>query len=279
MNNKLDISKLLEKMGEAVMCALAYKVYPVEKIEEFIKIIDIMTDNPSYLLDCEIYFRTAEAHDVLLYISSVLYNLKTQSELKINPKELTWLCSVWKNFLKRSISYQKIFPMVDYFRGKFKEYYNNAGSFVNQINNVNLIKEELIDNATPENAPLTKLENAHHTLTEILSWMKPTYFFLLDYYYQGTMKENLDIDEAFKHENMGLGNFGQSNYTYFDLTFLACQTLGVLEAAYLILKKKKTSKRIVTIDGKQKFLTSSEIYNIYLNKFTEMKKEINKLKQ
>jgi hypothetical protein len=45
-----------------------------------------------------------------------------------------------------------------------------------------------------------------------------------------------------------------------------------------MLKKKKTQKQLINIDGKQKFLTINEIYNIYLNKFNDMKKELMKLK-
>ena len=55
------------------------------------------------------------------------------------------------------------------------------------------------------------------------------------------------------------------------------QALGILEAAYLILKKKKSQRRLIGVDGKQKFLTTPEIYNMYLEKFNTMKKELTNL--
>jgi len=64
------------------------------------------------------------------------------------------------------------------------------------------------------------------------------------------------------------------NYTYRDIAILACKALGILEAAYLILKKKKSRRRLINVDGKQKFLTTPEIYNMYLEKFNAMKKEL-----
>ena len=250
MNQKPDITSMLQNIGKALMAALSYRAYPVESVKQSIEDIETIQSNMSYLLDCEIYFRSTSSKDPLYYISNILYNLKTRNELNITPDELKWLGSVWKNFLVRSISYQNLFSTIDHYRVKFKSYYNYSGIFINQIDNVNLVKEEFIDTATPENAPLTKLENAHHSFSEVLSWMKPTYYFLLDYYYERVNRDSIDISEALQHESEGLANFGENKYTYYDITFLTCQSLGVLEAAYLILKKKKTSKRIINIDGK-----------------------------
>ncbi|HOO73551.1 MAG TPA: hypothetical protein PK926_17460 [Spirochaetota bacterium] len=278
MKTKININDVLEELGKALIKALSYSTYPEERTAGLIRSIDQIVASPTYLLDCEIYFRTADSNDMLLYISNILYNLKMQSDFQMTPDELKWLGSVWKNFLNRNITYQGIFKKVDEYKIKFKSYYQISGTFINQLENVNLIKEEFIDNATPENTPLINLENFYQQISEILSWMKPTYYFMLDYYYEGG-KDGFQPASEEKAKLKGLASFGTFNYTYYDLTILACQSLGVLEAAYLIMKKKKTSKRIITIDGKQKFLSTSEIYTIYLNKFGDMKKELARLKQ
>jgi hypothetical protein len=278
METKIDINTVLEELGKALIKALTYRVYPEERITALISTIDLIATSPTHLLDCEIYFRTADSDNMLFYISNILYNLKTQSDLQMTPDELKWLGSVWKNFLSRNMTYQGIFKKVDEYKIKFKSYYQISGTIITQLDNVSMIREEFIENATPENPALMNLENHFHSLSEILSWMKPTYFFMLDYYYEAG-KKALKQGAENKNTAKGLAAFGSFNYTYYELVIAACQCLGVLEAAYLIMKKKKTSKRIVTIDGKQKFLSTSEIYTIYLNKFGEMKKELSRLKQ
>ncbi len=278
IDEKININATLEEIGKALIKALTYTVYPTERLTYLLSAIDQITASPTYLIDCEIYFRTADQRDLLYYISNILYNLKTQSELQMTPEEMKWLGSVWKNFLERNITYQGIFKPLDESRIKFRSYYQISGTFINQLENVNLIKEEFIDSATPENTPLTNIETLFQSVSEILSWMKPTYFFMLDYYFEGG-KEPSPVSSDAKSAARSLASFGAPKYTYYDMTIAACQCLGVLEAAYLIMKKKKSSKRIVNIEGKQKFLSTSEIYTYYLNRFGEMKKELAKLKQ
>jgi hypothetical protein len=84
----------------------------------------------------------------------------------------------------------------------------------------------------------------------------------------------MDSPDSVALQAGGLAKFGFGNCTYRDIAVLACKALGILEAAYLVLKKKKSSRRLINVEGKQKFLTTPEIYRTYLEKFTEMKKEI-----
>ena len=122
-----------------------------------------------------------------------------------------------------------------------------------------------------------RLERFYQGAAEVQNAMKPSYFFLLDYHYEKKMTTGADSSEAVALEAGGIAKFGQVNYTYADITMLTCQALGILEAAYLILKKKKSQRRLISVDGKQKFLTTPEIYNMYLDKFNTMKKELTNL--
>jgi hypothetical protein len=108
--------------------------------------------------------------------------------------------------------------------------------------------------------------------------MKPTYFVLLDYYYERNMKTGITLSEGEMLEKQGLNAFGSDGYTYIEIASVACQTLGILEALYLILKKRKTSRQIIIIDGKTKFLTISEIYDFYRDRFNMMKEELVRMK-
>jgi len=148
----------------------------------------------------------------------------------------------------------------------------------NQIENVNMVRDDFINSADLDNPPLLDLEKFYQQTAEILTQMRPTYFFLLDFYYEKKIATGQDTIEAEILEKEGLINFGHKGFTFGEIAVLACQALGILEAIYLILKKKKTARRLLNVDGRQKFLTSSEIYNIYLDKFNQMKKELITLK-
>ncbi len=276
MTEKLDIEKSFQTIGEAVVTALHYEAYPLFKLNSAIKLIDQIINDQSHLLDCEIHFKSGNSNYVLFYISTILYNLKTKSELKLTPEILKWLGSVWKNFLIRNKSYQDLFKLIDEYRGNFLKYYPAGGVFVNQIDNVHLVKQHYIDEGEA-GAKLKQLEKFYHVLSEVISWMKPTYFFLLDYYYEISLRTGTTRVEATVLEKEGLGGFGQKLYNYFDLSILVCQALGVLEAIYLTLKKKSSTRQIITIEGKQKFMTAAEIYSFYLEKFNKVKKEIKSL--
>mgnify|MGYP001552784700 CR=1 FL=1 len=274
--NTIDIEKALTKIGSAVMKALTYESYPYDELDVVLDLIESIMSKESYLIDCEIHLKSSGSEFVLFYISNILYNLKTKEELKLTPDSLKWLGSVWKNFIIRNKSYQDLFKLVDKYKKQFDSYYPVGGNFVNQIDNAHLVKQDYIDD-DPEGTHLKNLEKFYLITTEVISWMKPTYFFLLDYYYELRIRTGHTNVEGTVLEKNGLIGFGQKLYSYNDLSVMSCQTLGVLEAIYLILKKKSSSRRIFTIDGKQKFLTTPEIYNFYLEKFNAMKKELQNL--
>ena len=275
----LDINKVLEEISAAVMQAVSYKVYPADMLDQNMKTINNIISTPEYLKQCEDHLRSAGSNYVLFFLSNIIYNLKNQGELVLTPDVLKWLGSVWSNFLQRNKSYQEMFPLFDEYRGKLKKYYPDAGKFIHQIENVNLVKEEFInldDSEDPEN-PLRKLEKFYLSASELMNTMRPSYFFLLDYYYEKKLNTGIDVEEAVALETNGLLEFGEENYTYGDILYLSCEALGILEAVYLFLKKKKALRRIVVVDGKQKFLTVQEIYEVYFKKFTAIKKEITNL--
>ncbi len=274
---ELNIPKTLEEIGDAVMASLAYKRYPLDMIDTMMNAIEEIMDHPANRKKCEDHLKSSGSNYVLFFLSNILYNLKQRGQLVLSDDVMKWLGSVWKNFLKRNKIYQDIFPQVDEYRITLHAYYPGAGTFISQIDNVNLIKDDFIVDAEAEESPLRKLERFYQSAWDILNAMKPSYFFLLDYYYEKKMSTGLDSDEAVALETGGLAKFGQLNYTYVEITTLVCQALGILEAAYLILKKKKSQRRLINVNGKQKFLTTPEIYNMYLDRFNSMKKELSSL--
>jgi hypothetical protein len=270
----LDIPKTLDEISDAVMISLSYKPYPLHKLEMTIQTIDAIVSDPSNLKQCEECLKSTGTNYVLFFLSNIIYNLKRQGELMLTDEIIKWLGSVWKNFLKRNKSYQELFPAVDEYRTKLGKYYPLGASFINQLENVSLIKDDFIDDAASDDGALRKLEKFYQSASETLSAMKPSYFFLLDYYYEKKINTGADSSEAVALEVGGLNKFGQPNYTYREIMVLTCQVLGILEAAYLLLKKKKSQRRLINVSGKQKFLTASEIYTVYLEKFNSMKKEL-----
>jgi hypothetical protein len=275
--DKLDIPRTLEEIGEAVMSSLAYRRYSLEKLDRMLKAVDEIMENPANRKECENHLRSSGSNYVLFFLSNILYNLKQRGQLVLTDDVMKWLGSVWKNFLKRNRAYQDMFPRLDEYRIKMRAYYPSGGSFINQIANVNLIKDDFTQDAETEESAIRKLERFHLAAMDILNAMKPSYFFLLDYYYEKKMSTGIDSNEAVALEAGGLTKFGNSGYTYLDVAVLVCQALGILEAAYLILKKKKSQRRLISVNGKQKFLTTPEIYNMYLEKFNAMKKELTNL--
>ena len=277
MSVEHNIHRILENIGEAVMASLAYRRYPIERLDAIVQSIDDIMSHPANRRECEDHLRSAGSNYVLFFISNILYNLKQQGQLVLTEEVMKWLASVWKNFLKRNRTYQEMFPRFDEHRIMFKKYYPGSGTFVNQIENVNLIKEDFTADPESEVSPIRKLERFYQGAAEVQNAMKPSYFFLLDFYYEKKMSSGADSSEAVALEAGGIAKFGQLGYTYMDICLLTCQALGILEAAYLILKKKKSQRRLIGIDGKQKFLTTPEIYNMYLDKFNAMKKELTNL--
>lgn len=275
--SNLNIHRILEDIGEAVLVSLAYRRFPLEKLDALARSIDEMMAHPASRRECEQHLRSSGSNYVLFFISNILYNLKQRGQLVLTEEVMKWLTSVWKNFLKRNRSYQEMFPLFDEYRILFRKYYPGSGTFINQIENVNLIKDDFISDPDAEDSPIMKLEKFHQKAAEVQNAMKPSYFFLLDYYYEKKMATGSDSKEAVALDAGGIAKFGQTGYTYADITALTCQALGILEAAYLILKKKKSQRRLISVDGKQKFLSTPEIYTMYLDKFNAMKKELSGL--
>ncbi|TFH40142.1 MAG: hypothetical protein E4G96_08030 [Chrysiogenales bacterium] len=272
--SELNIPRALEEIGEAVLASLGYRRYPLDRLDKLTETIEEIVSHPSNRARCEEHLKSSGSNYVLFFLSNILYNLKQRGQLVLTEDVLKWLGSVWKNFLKRNRAYQEMYPRFDEYRIKLRKYYPGAGTFVNQIENVNMIKDDFNLDFDSADSPIRMLERFHNSTQEVLMAMKPSYFFLLDYHYEKKMSTGLDTSEAVAHEAGGLAKFGHMGYTYLDITVLACQSLGILEAAYLILKKKKSQRRLVVVDGKQKFLTTPEIYNMFLEKFNSMKKEL-----
>jgi hypothetical protein len=279
MSNTADLNlrKALDDIGEAVMASLAYRRYPADRLDAMMQSIDDIMSHPANRRECEEHLRSSGSNYVLFFISNILYNLKQRGQLVLTEEVMKWLASVWKNFLKRNRTYQDMFPRFDEYRILFRKYYPGTSVFVNQIENVNLIKEDFVSDSESEDSPIHRLERFFQGAAEVQNAMKPSYFFLLDYYYEKKMTTGADSSEAVALEAGGIAKFGQPGYTYTDITMLSCQALGILEAAYLILKKKKSQRRLIGVDGRQKFLTTPEIYNMYLEKFNTMKKELTNL--
>lgn len=276
----MNVHRILEEIGEALVAAIDYRVYPVEKINLALGKLDEIYNSEDMISIVEDHLRSSGSNYVLFYISNIIYNLKTKNKLHLSPDALKWLASVWRNFLNRNKSYQELLPQVDDFRKKFQKYFGEGASFVNQIENIVLVKQDYFDKDKPEdgNTEMKSLERFHNTLGDILSWMKPTYFFLLDYYYERKLATGEYQKEATMIEQKGLVGYGEKGYTYYLLMVLYCQSTALLEAIYLILKIKNTTKRITTISGKQKFVSPLEIYNYYRDKFIQVKKELASLK-
>ena len=273
----INIDETLEDIGDSVLTALTYRRVPFEQIDYTHNTIETLITNPNYLKQCEVHFRSEGSNYILFFLSNIIYNLKNQGELILTPDVLKWLGSVWKNFLVRNKSYQQAFPLIDEYRIKFRQYYPGDGVFVNKIENVDFVRQEFVETSDSDKKSLEKLEKFYQTAAELLTWMRPTFFFLLDFFYECKLNTGVDIRGSAEVEAKGLLKFGEIMYSYGDILLFVCQALGILEASYLLIKKKKSSRRIITIDGKQKFFTPSEIYNGYLEKFNEMKKELTNL--
>ncbi len=279
MAEKINIPAALEDIGNALIFALQYRPFDIAKIERLVSTIDIIVENPDHIQECQEHFRSAGSNYILFFLSNIIYNLKQQGELVLTPEVFIWLGSVWKNFLNRNKTYQENFELFSETRQNLKKYYPGEGNFINQIDNVNMVRDDYVDSFIDEDSPVSRLEEVYQVSAEVLTWMKPTYFFLMDYYYERKLNTGEEDEYAVRLETGGLANFGHTGFTYFDIAVLTAQILGVLEATYLLLKKKKSSRRIITIDGKQKFLTTAEIYALYLDKFNSIKKEITAMKK
>ncbi len=275
--DKSDIKDMLVEIESAVCAALLYDFLELDKIEKSIKAIDDLLKNGDSLSLCENYFKSSGEGNVLYFISNILYNLKTKSQLVLTPDVLKWLGSVWKNFLTRNKVYQEQFVFFKDQKSKFEKYFGTGG-LVHKIDNVHVVTQDFLVEVDDENAPLRKLERFHKAFAEIMSWMKPTYYFMLDYYYEWQSRSSSSMNENLQKKLETLKGFGYEGYTYGIIANAVCQSLAILEAMYLVLKKKKTSRQIFSIDGKSRLLSISEIYDIYRDKFLEAQNELSRLK-
>ena len=114
----LDIPKILDQIGDAILISLAYKRYPLDRLEQFMDAIDDIMANPANRKECENHLRSSGSNYVLFFLSNILYNLKQRGQLVLTDDVMIWLGSVWKNFLKRNKSYQEMFPGIDEYRAE-----------------------------------------------------------------------------------------------------------------------------------------------------------------
>lgn len=274
------IPQFLDELGSSLLDALTYKLVSPDRINLLLEEIEELRTSDMHLQECESYFRAAGRNDVVFFISNIIYNLKNPGEMVLTAEVMQWLTSVWKNFLSRNRRYQELFPLFNEYRLLMNNYFPGEGTIVTRLNNVQeVIKDFGIHDEEESPEALQKLEKFYSICAEITGWMKPTYFFILDYYYERRLATGIDSDDAAILESHGLTGFGYKGYTYLELMILTGEALALLEGIYLILKKKRSAKRIVVIDGKQKFLTNSEIYDLYLDRFNDLKKEMVALKQ
>lgn len=273
----MNIPEVLEHIGESLLSSLEYKRYPVEELQKSLDYIDQISNSSEMISDCEKHFKSENSSYVLFYISNTLYNLKTKSQITLNPETMKWLTSVWKNFITRNKKYQEKFILIDEYRKEFEEFFPAGSVFVNQINNVQFIKERYIQVKNSQEL-IKGLEQFHHVVSELKNWMKPTYYFMLDYYYERRLKTGQDNINAVLLEREGLWGFGETGYTYGEISVMNTQALAFLEGIYLILKKTDTGKKIIILDGKQKFLSVPDIYNRYVESLAAAKKEIVSIK-
>src|SRR4030042_3068854 len=119
----LNIPKMLEQIGDAVLVSLAYKRYPMDKLNQFMDAIDDIITNPANRKECENHLRSSGSNYVLFFLSNILYNLKQRGQLVLTDDVMKWLGSVWKNFLKRNKSYQAMGHSITDYRTKLRKYY------------------------------------------------------------------------------------------------------------------------------------------------------------
>ena len=119
----LNIHKTLEDIGEAVLVSLAYRRFPLDRLDALTRSIDEIMAHPANRKECEKHLRSSGSNYVLFFISNILYNLKQRGQLVLTDDVMKWLASVWKNFLKRNRSYQEMFPRLDEYRIIFRKYY------------------------------------------------------------------------------------------------------------------------------------------------------------
>jgi len=273
-DSKEIVDKALKEIGEIIYICLKYQTCPIERLDSGIDAIDKIINDPDHLRECEYYFKASGSNYILFFFSNIVYNLKTKNDLILNQDVVKWLASVWKNFINRSRAYQNYFVLNNQYSALLSRFYGNDSSFITKLGNVNLVNEHFVSGGTGHDSEIDKLEKFFQITEEITTVMKPTYFFLQDFYREMRIATGEVPAEAEAIEKRGISGFGSGSCTYRKLMEDACKSLGILEAVYLLLKKKKVTRQFRIFDGKKKFLTTAEIYDIYADKFNNYKKEL-----
>ncbi len=276
--NEKRLSSTLQEIGEVLLLSLKYQPCPDDRLTGALEAIDCIVNDPDNLRECEYFFKSSGNSYVLFFFSNIIYNLKTKNDLYLTADVLKWLASVWKNFIKRNRAYQNYFKVHDAYIGVFKKYYKEDSSFIAKLSNVNDLRDQFLSDDMAADSELAKLEKFFQLTEEVVNVMKPTYFFLLDFFREMNISTGNVPDDADQIEKAGLAYFGHDIYTYRKIVESSCKSLGLLEGIYLLLRKRKSTRQFRIIDGKKKFLTTGEIYEYYSDKFDQMKKELVEIK-
>lgn len=277
-DSKAIVDQALKEIGEVIYLCLKYEPCPVDRLDASLAAIDKIINDPDHLRECEYYFKASGSNYILFFFSNIIYNLKTKNDLILNQDVVKWLASVWRSFVQRNKNYQLYFSLNRQYSTLLGKFYGEDKAFITKINNVTLVNEHFVHGGLGDDSEIDKLEKFFQVTEEILNAMKPSCFFLQDFYKEMKIATGEVPAEAEAIEKRGLAGFGADIYTYRKLVEDACKTLGLLEAIYLLLKKKKTARQFRIFDGKKKFLTTGEIYEIYADKFNTWKKELVDLK-
>lgn len=275
---KIEVHEALNEIGEVIVCCLKYDPCPVARLDKALELIDGIINDPDNLKACEYYFKSSGGNYVLFFFSNIIYNLKTKNDLYLTPDVLKWLAGVWKNFIKRNKTYQSFIKLQNNYSQIFKNYFDEDSSFINRLTNINNISDQFLKDNQDDDSELARFEKFYQITEEIANVMKPTYFFLLDFIKERKIATGHSLEGADGIDEKGLANFGYDVYTYKKVIATGCKTLAILEGVYLLLKKKKSNRQFRIFDGKKKFVTTAEIYDIYSEKFDSMKKEYMELK-
>ena len=277
-DENLKVDQALHEIGNVLLQCLRYETCPVERLDEALINIDEIMNDPGSLGQCEYYFKATGSSYILFFFSNIIYNLKTKNDLILTQDVLRWLASVWKNFIQRNKTYQNYFRLMDAYSETMKKYFAEDTAFINKLSNVTQVSEQFVNGNSEDDSELDRLEKFFQVSEEISNAMKPTFYFLQDFFREVKISTGDFPPEAEGIEAKGLAGFGHEIYTYKRIVEYSCKSAGILEAVYLLLKKKKPIRQFRIFDGKKKFLTTSEIYDIYMEKFSSLKKEFVELK-
>ena len=277
-DENLKVDQALREIGDVLLQCLRYEPCSIERLDSALASIDEIMNDPGSLGQCEYYFKATGSSYILFFFSNIIYNLKTKNDLFLTQDVLKWLASVWKNFIQRNKTYQNYFHLMDTYSDVMKSYFEEDTPFINKLSNVSRLNDQFITGKSGDDSELDRLEKFFQVSEEISNGMRPTFTFLLDFFREVKIATGEFPVEAELIEKKGLSGFGYEIYTYKRIIEYACKSAGILEGVYLILKKKKSNRQFRIFDGKKKFLTTSEIYDIYAEKFSSLKKEFGELK-